>query len=278
MSDQTVIVPTPGGSRGPSSNRSTSAEMPSFESAKVSFSTALNPIIFAATKLLNVIVKLRTEISHQDVKGLHQKLGQELNQFHQSLKQQGIDDNKIFQATYLMCTVIDETVLNTPWGANSPWSSHSLLSIFHKETFGGERCFVMLQQLLQAPGSNLDLLELNYICLSLGFKGKFALNNRGHEQLEQIRDNLYYTIEKHKPEFHSDLSSHWQGLNTKGKSLTQYIPIWVILTCALLVLVLIYTGFRVWIYNDTQPTTEIINKELSETVVTDETRSTIESR
>jgi type VI secretion system protein ImpK len=268
MSDQTVIVPTPGGQRNtplPAGN-SGAAEVPSFNT-KVDVQTAINPVVLAATNLLNVVVKLKTEINLQDVQDLHRKLGQELQSFDQTLRQKNIDEEQIIRARYLLCTVIDETALNTPWGRNSPWSSHSLLSIFHKETFGGERCFTVLQKLLENPGRNLDLLELNYICLSLGFEGKFRVEQRGFEQLEIIRDNLFHTIEKHKPEFNADLSDKWKGLNTKEKSLTQYIPLWVILSFALLILVTIYIGFRVWIYNDTQPTTDLINNELTENVI-----------
>lgn len=267
MSDQTVIVPTPGGvpnSPGPNPGNTgmLSAEVPSFNT-NIKVQTAINPIVLAASNLLNVVVKLKTEINLQDVQDLHRKLGQELQTFDQTLRQKNIDEEQIIRARYLLCTVIDETVLNTPWGRNSPWSSHSLLSIFHKETFGGERCFMVLQKLLENPGRNLDLLELNYLCLSLGFEGKFRVEQRGLEQLELIRDNLYHTIEKHKPGFNADLSDKWQGLKTKEKSLTQYIPLWVILSFALMILVFIYIGFRVWIYNDTQPTTELLNNELT---------------
>jgi len=178
--------------------------------------------------------------------------------FSQRAKNSSANPDSILPAQYLLCTVIDEIVLNTPWGASSGWSKHSLLSLFHKETFGGEKCFQVLNRLSEAPGRHLDLLELFYLCLSLGFQGKFKLDPRGLDQLEQIRDNLYRTIENHRGEMERDLSPRWHGLYKAKGNLTHFIPLWVIISCVLALLVISYSGFRYWLYASTEPTSEQI--------------------
>ena len=44
------------------------------------------------------------------------------------------------------------------------------------------------------PAKYIDLLEVMYICLSLGFEGKYRIQNRGKMHLDTIRDGLYKQI------------------------------------------------------------------------------------
>ncbi len=70
----------------------------------------------------------------------------------------------------------------------------SLLSRFHNETFGGEKFFELLERLSRDPIKHLALLELMYVCLALGFEGKYRVMERGLLQLDGIRDALYRQI------------------------------------------------------------------------------------
>jgi type VI secretion system protein ImpK len=90
--------------------------------------------------------------------------------------------------------VIDEAVVTTSWGSQSDWSKMSLLSSFHNETFGGEKFFQLLERMSRDPFKHLAMLELMYLCLSLGFEGKYRVMERGLLQLEQVRDALYRQI------------------------------------------------------------------------------------
>ncbi len=52
---------------------------------------------------------------------------------------------------YILCTFLDEAVMGTPWGANTCWAEHSMLSRFHNETWGGEKVFTILSRLENEP-------------------------------------------------------------------------------------------------------------------------------
>ncbi len=56
-------------------------------------------------------------------------------------------------ARYALCTVIDEAVLNTPWGAQSDWAGQSLLVTFHRESGGGDKFFRVLERVIGEPAS-----------------------------------------------------------------------------------------------------------------------------
>lgn len=251
--DRTIIIPTPGAAgRGP--QPPPPQGMPAGDSAAdLRIRYSLNPLISAASKLLGAIIKLRTTMNHSNVPDLHKRLTQEIQNFEREAKQLSLAPEIVLTARYVLCSVVDEVVLSTPWGAASGWSQHSLLSLFHKETFGGEKCFLILQRTLETPGSHLQLLELFYLCLSLGFQGKYRLVQRGYEQLEQIRENLYRTIESHRPPMERDLSPRWKGCVERKTRLIQYVPLWVIASVVLGVLAATFSGYRWWLYQSATP-------------------------
>lgn len=266
--NRTVIIPTPGARRPQSEARpapstpapeTNQAFAPMGNNEPIKLNQGLNPLSKAAATLITVSIKLSSTMQHDDIPGLHRQLGDELRRFEQQAKNASIAPEIVLSARYLLCTVLDEIVLNTPWGANCGWSQRSLLSIFHNETNGGEKCFAILQKMLQTPAQHLDMLELFYMCLSLGFEGQYKLDPRGHTQLAQIQDHLYQTIENYRGSFEPDLSTTWQSGVNKKSSLIHYIPVWVIASCVLVVMLLVYSGFRVWLYQSTTDTSARLN-------------------
>ncbi len=265
-SDRTVMIPTPGAARssdGAGQGRAASPQPAMAGNEKIDVRHGLNPLVTGATTLLTLVTKLRSTMKHDQVPDLHKRLTEEIKSFERNARNAGISGDTVVAARYLLCSVIDEMVLNTPWGAGSGWSQHSLLSLFHQETSGGEKSFLILQKLLETPGTHLDLLELYYLCLSLGFQGTYRVMPRGNEQLEQIRENLYHTIESHRPGWESELSPHWEGSVKPSEYLKNYIPLWVIASVVMALLVLTYSGFRYWMYQETTPVAESIYTEIT---------------
>ena len=136
----------------------------------------------AATPLLVLAGRLRGQISQADVDALRRQTTQEIRAFEDRAKMSAVPPEDVLAARYALCTVIDEAVLNTPWGAQSGWSTQSLLVTFHREASGGEKFFQILDRVSADPSRYLSLLELLYVCLALGFEGKYRLDERGRRQ------------------------------------------------------------------------------------------------
>jgi type VI secretion system protein ImpK len=145
--------------------------------------------------------------------------------------------------------VADEAVMTAPWERKGPWANSSLLSAFHAETKGGETFFALLQRFEQAPARHLPMLELIYLCLALGFEGKYQLERRGTHELEQIRDSLYRQIRQVRGEVSRELSPHWQGLNDQRRGLVRIVPWWLVTLFTLISLGVMYTGFA-WVLSE----------------------------
>lgn len=152
----------------------------------------INPLVTAATPLLLLMIKLKDISIQVDITTLHGQIIEELGSFNLQAKALGCDENHILAARYCICASLDEVVLLSPWSANSIWIQQTMLSIIHKETWGGERFFVILEKMAEKPGKNRFLLELLYIILSFGFEGKYY-GNRG-AALSEVKNRLFNLV------------------------------------------------------------------------------------
>ena len=189
----------------------------------------INPLIKIANPLLAIGISLSRQEVAPDTYQLKNSLVKEVQYFQQQLR--GNLHDLINDATYILCTFLDENIMYRPWG--NDWGQKPLLLEFCGDNQGGEKFFIKLdevQQRLNRPSDAetrdglIYLLELIYVCLSFGYGGKYKLYNK-KEELGEIKVELYHFIDNFRNFSHSDkpLSLHWQGTPThKIKSRWQY--------------------------------------------------------
>lgn len=233
IDDKTVVKPVPGGRSAdirrvqatpPSTTAMSGGPLPRLGK--------LNPLESAASGLLALLTQLKNSRSHHDPSGLKNQIIREINDFQNDALHKDVDQKTVSTARYVLCTALDDAVLNTPWGNNSNWAQQSLLSTFHKEVSGGERFFKILKSLGQNPGQNIDLLELMYLCLALGFEGRYRIVENGKDKLAQIRDWLYRLISQERGTVERTLSPHWEGVVEQKNPLLRFMPMWVFIAIA----------------------------------------------
>jgi type VI secretion system protein ImpK len=274
-SDETILIPQPGGRRaaamgapvatpsGVQTNAAAPHAAPSAASQTkrpplITTASGLNPLVRAANPLLDLALPLRTMPACADVEGLRSQLLQMVKLFEAEARASGFDTERLAAARYCLCTCIDEAVSGTPWGSGM-WASRSLLVIFHNEASGGERFFLILQRLAQDPARNVDVLELIYVMLSLGFEGRYRLLEGGRAQLESVRERLAQIIRVQRGPFEAQLSVHWQPVQRARRSLTQLVPLWVAAALAGVVLVATHMALGVSLNRASDPVFNALN-------------------
>lgn len=190
-----------------------------------------NPLIDAAHPLLALVTQLRGSAHHPDPAGLRDELARAVSTFEQAAASAGAPRDAIIGARYLLCTFVDETAASTPWGGQGAWASDTLLVRFHNETWGGEKSFLLLSRLSESPEKNRHLLELFFLCLSLGFEGRYRVLPNGRAQLEQLRERLFQMIRQGRPEVEPSLSAHWAPTRVARRRWFSAAPFWAF--CAL---------------------------------------------
>lgn len=204
----------------------------------------INPLEKAASRLLPLLLTIRQSTRHPNPDQLRNQLVQELNEFKQSAHRILNDQKKVTQASYVMCTALDEAAMNTPWGHQANWAQHNLLSTFHNEVIGGERFFALLKGLGKHPKENIDLLELMYVCLSLGYQGMYRIAQDGQNTLVKVRMWLYEIISSVRASPDKALSLQWQGSGVQESKLPKLTVLWVIGAAALALSSMVYIGYR----------------------------------
>jgi type VI secretion system protein ImpK len=252
--DATIFRPRPGAGKrgselptGPTPRAPMAAPgRPALPGAVRDFSAAgLNPLLQAASPLLILIGRLRTSLSNPDVAGLRRQALEQVREFEERARAGGVPTETVVAARYALCAALDEAVLSTPWGGQSEWGQHSLLITLHRENWGGEKFFDMLAGISNDPARHIDLMEVQYVCLALGFAGKYGVADRGHTRLAEIQTDLNRRIRTFRGVPAPDLSLHWRGMQDRRNPVIRYVPWWVVGAFTLVVLTAAFIFYQV---------------------------------
>ena len=150
-----------------------------------------NPLIELASPLLRLALHLRQEFEPLSEAELYRLVSDEILAMEPQLVHQGFGRQTISDFRYLLCCVLDEAVMSQPWGSCGVWSSHSLLTRFHQQSWGGEQFFVRLQQFMSHPTEHQELLQFAHLCLHLGYEGRYRIQPQGETDLRQLQQQLH---------------------------------------------------------------------------------------
>jgi len=250
-SEATIIRPMPGGrrpapppdgssapERGPGSRPATPAG-----DAVDSIAIGVNPLAAAAAPLLQLLARLRNTLNQPDPGDLLDRAVREMRDFEQRVRDLGLPVELLRPAHYALCASLDDVVLNTPWGSTAIWNARSLVSTFHQEVRSGERFFDLLSQMRQNPGKFLAVIELMYMCMSLGFQGQYRLSPRGPAELDRLREETYALIVRQRQAADPDLSPHWKGVAAPYRPTHPTVPVWVAASAALAAIAALFVWF-----------------------------------
>ncbi|OGT22629.1 MAG: hypothetical protein A3C55_04430 [Gammaproteobacteria bacterium RIFCSPHIGHO2_02_FULL_42_13] len=165
-----------------------------------------NRLMIAAGRLFSIITQLRYKPDYEDLPALRGHLLKELQQFQCTAERFGYDVDSIMISRYSLCAGIDDIINKTTWGIKGDWQSMSLLSNLQQGITSDERFFLILDKACRAPQKFIDTIELMYICLNLGFEGKFRDQKYERNRLQQMIDYVYSVIRKSRGEFDRCLS------------------------------------------------------------------------
>jgi type VI secretion system protein ImpK len=189
----------------------------------------------------------------QQVLALRQQAVQEIRSFEDRLRAASVSREDALVARYVLCTFVDTAVLNTPWGAQSDWASQSLLVLFHKEVSGGTKFFEIVERVRADPSRYGSLIELLYVCLALGYEGKFRHDSQGPARLSQLQHELFELLRARRSLQGEDLSPHWRGVEDRRNPVMRYVPWWVVALGAVALLTLAFIILRARLGIEAEP-------------------------
>jgi type VI secretion system protein ImpK len=189
--------------------------------------TARNPLLEAAQPLLRTQADMPASLdSLAAVASLRSLLLREVEAFQKVCDKANVPWKHVATVRYALCTALDEAANRTRWGADGIWASRSLLLTFEREVDGGEKFFLLIGRMATDPQEYIDVLEVLYRILSLGFAGRYSVAADGPRHLEQIRQRMLTLISGTRDTMRLELSPHWRGEEPGRMRLLKSVPVW----------------------------------------------------
>ncbi|MGB1237189.1 MAG: type IVB secretion system protein IcmH/DotU [Pseudomonadales bacterium] len=190
---------------------------------------SINLLIDVAEPLLGLVCRVKSLTQYEHIEELYQQVVDEIRMIDTELAAQGYEKAVMLSYRYVLCTFIDESIMGTRWGSGV-WAQHSLLTRFHNETWGGEKVFSILSRIETDPKRYRELLEFIYLCLCLGFGGRYRVDPspQNEEKFQQILADLQELLSLNSEELPDGPLAQpptRNVLRTKH-SLNRRIPLW----------------------------------------------------
>jgi len=198
-------------------------------------------LVRCAWPLLAALARLRQGASASDPEALKAAIAAQIRAFEQAALAAGLDPRQVSAARYTLCTAIDEAVSTSAWGDRSEWAAASLLSIFHGETWGGEKVFTLIERALEEPRRYADLLELFSFVLALGFQGKFRRERDGTASVDALADRLFDALRR-RFATRAPLPTPVRESIGRRARLIRYVPVWAVGAVCLLLSLAVLAG------------------------------------
>lgn len=213
---------------------------------------AQNPLLEAARPLLRALADMPDALDQRGIEQLHQLLKQEVRAFQRLCEQANVRRDHMIGARYCLCTALDQAATQTEWGIREKgmeWIKNGLATEFHEDRHGGDKVYLLIARLMTEPHEHLDLLEVIYRILSLGFMGRYRHEADGARKHDAIRQRLYTEIQTQRGVVPLALSPHAQS-DAKSRRMTFYdFPVWITFVVLGLILASLFGWFKYQLLN-----------------------------
>ncbi|WP_350029230.1 type VI secretion system protein TssL, long form [Caballeronia sp. AZ10_KS36] len=215
---------------------------------------AKNPLLEAARVLLRALADMPNDLDLQGIDQLHLLLKQEVRIFQRLCEQANIRRDHMIGARYCLCTALDDAAMQTRWGKRETgvrWIATGLATEFHEDRHGGDKIYLLIGRLMTEPQEHIDLLEVIYRVLSLGFMGRYRHEADGARKHDAVRKRLYNEIQTQRGIVPMALSPHVAS-DAKGRRMSVYdFPAWITFAVLGVVLLGLFGWFKYHLLDQT---------------------------
>lgn len=201
-----------------------------------------NVLVNAFSPLLEFAPELENALPPENPEALRTRLLDELVRCRDATMAQGSSLERADQAAWLVAALLDDLALNTPWGGASAWPRQPLVVMLRGDVDAGAQFFARLEDLERHPNRDREMLELQYHCMALGFRGKYRVPGRsGDRSLNAVRVAAARFLRDNDAEG-APLSPNWKGVIASDEPKRFIVPIWVMAAAAAVIATAIHVG------------------------------------
>ena len=189
-------------------------------------------------------LKLRSAEKFGDPERLRDRILCLLDEAWHTARENGISPEDVDRARFAVVAFMDETVLSSDWPRKDAWTARSLQFEMYERYDAGEEFFNRLEQLRANPSDNIEVLEVYYLCLALGFQGRYQLQKSTETAV--IAENLYNELKLASRAGDDPLSPHGTPGDQAFTRMRNRLPAWAVASFTVVLAGIIYLAMSLY--------------------------------
>ena len=200
-------------------------------------STAAPALADLCGDLLAFALQLKRSSDPGDAEILRQKIDEQFRALETKARQADVPQEDVQQAKYAIAAFIDEMILTSSWPLKESWADKPLQLAYFNDFSAGEEFYNKIDALRGAKKN--AVLEVYYLCLALGFRGKYV-DLQGMEKKKVLMDTLLREMRGAAPApGAATLSPNWQPPDALP-GIVKNFPAWFVAAACGLFLILLF--------------------------------------
>jgi len=185
--------------------------------------TSKNDLVTFAGPLFDLILRLKAGIVAPSNDLRPQVVGM-LDEFEKRAERYRFSSKIVQVSKFALASFVDETVLTNNFPMRNEWERNPLQLEYFGEQLAGNKFFEKLEAMLKQIDVTQDAVEIYYVCMLLGFKGRYAVYEQ-EKLLAIMQDtaNALVKIGKIRP---VELSPNWLANDQPVPPKKRGMPVW----------------------------------------------------
>jgi type VI secretion system protein ImpK len=186
-----------------------------------------NDLITFAGPIFDLILRLKAGIVAPS-NDLRPKVAAMLEEFEKRSERYRINHKIVQVSKFALAAFVDETVLMNNFPMRDQWEKYALQLEYFGEQLAGNKFFEKLEAMLGQIEVTKDAVEIYYVCMLLGYKGRYAVYEQ--EKLLAIMERTANALVKAGKIVPVEITPHWLANDQPEPPKKRGMPIWAKLT------------------------------------------------
>lgn len=211
----------------------------------IDFEDASGRLAEAFSPCFSLALQLRGAHEYGPADVLRDRIKALLDDARKTATSLGTPPEDVKDAEFALVAFLDETLVSSDWSLKDHWVAKPLqLELFDRND-AGEEFFVRLDRLRANPARHVELLEVYYLCMALGFKGRYQLH--GQEEYRQLIEESQAELARQPGLTPGMLSPHGKPSDQTVAEVQSRLPTWILLVAAVALGLILYVGASFYI-------------------------------
>ncbi len=206
-------------------------------------------LVTIAGPVFEIILKLQAGLltPSNELRPMVEGLLTEFEQRGATLRYSGEQINSV---KFALTAFVDETVLTAKHPLSKEWEKSPLQLEYFREHLAGVKFFEKLDELIKHIEAEAGVVEVYYLCMLLGFKGKYQVYME--DKLQVIIDNTAAHLRRVGRLQEGELAPHWSAADQPEPQRDPGLPLWLKISAVAVLglVILIYSVLFILLRSD----------------------------